>query len=154
MHIHGRTFLCSLLCVTSLVGAIPNFANEKEPKRNFLLSCKKPSFLSSQPTWIHLGKWFYVVDIWRCTVEKSQTIATSVTLHPFEQAIWIHSWKGTVKKSPNATSVIMRPLGQTVWGHIWKCTVEKSQTYATNVILRPLWQTVWGHICKCTAEQI
>ena len=54
-------------------------------------------------------------------------------MHPQRQAIWGNIWKHTVEKSQtNATSVTLYLLGQTSWGHIWKRTVEKSQTNASN----------------------
>ena len=63
--------------------------------------------------------WPWPVGIWNCTVEKSQTNATNVTMHPLLQAIW---------------------------GHIWKDTVEKSQTNAANVTMHPFMPALWGHI--------
>ena len=67
-------------------------------------------------------------------MEKSQTNATSVTLHPHGQVIWGGVWKRTVEKSQtNATNVTMHRFMQAIWGHIWKRTVEKSHTNATNV---------------------
>ena len=93
-------------------------------------------------------------DIWKFTVEKNQTNATSVTMHPLLQVIWGDIWRSTLEKSQtNATSVIMHPLGQAIWGHIWKRTVEKSQTNATCVIMQPLGQAIWGYIWKCTVEK-
>ena len=92
--------------------------------------------------------------IWKRTVDKSQTSATNVTMHPIRQAIWGHIWKRPVEKShTNATSVTMHPLGQAIWGHIWKRTVEKSQTIATSVTMHPLVQTIWGHIWRRTVEK-
>ena len=44
-----------------------------------------------------------------------------VIMHPLMQAIWGHIWKHTVEKSQtNATSVTMLLLGQTSWEHISK----------------------------------
>ena len=75
-------------------------------------------------------------------------------MHPLGQAIWGDIWKHTVEKNhTNATSVTMHPLGQAIWGDIWRCTVEKSQTNATNVTLHPHRQTIWGHIWKHTVEK-
>ena len=71
-----------------------------------------------------------------------------------EQAIWGHIWKRTVEKSQtNATSVIMHPLEQEVWGDIWKRTVEKSHTIATSVAMHPPVQTNWGCIWEHTVEK-
>ena len=79
--------------------------------------------------------------------------AACVTLPALIQALWENIWKHTVEKSQtNATSVIMHLFRQAIWGNIWKPTVEKSQTNATNVILHPLMQVLWGHILKHTAE--
>ena len=76
-------------------------------------------------------------DIWKHTVEKRQTNATCVILHPIRQAIWGNIWKLTVeKRKTNATCVIMHPLRQANWGNIWKHAVEKSQTNANNVTLK------------------
>ena len=87
--------------------------------------------------------------IWKCTVEKSQTNATSVTLPLLGQTFWRHIWKHTLEKSrTNATSVISCLLMQAIWEDIWKYTVEKSQTNATSVTLHHLGQTVWGHTWK------
>ena len=92
--------------------------------------------------------------IWRHTVEKSQTNATSVIMHPCMQVLWGHIWKSTVEKSrTNATSVIMHPPGQTVWRLIWKRIVEKSRTNATNVTIHVLRQEPWGDTWKHTAEE-
>ena len=39
-----------------------------------------------------------------------------------KHAIWGHIWKCTVEKSQtNATNVTMHLLRQEIWGHIWKC---------------------------------
>ena len=47
-------------------------------------------------------------------------------MHSIRQAIWGDVWKSTVEKSQtSATSVNMHHLGQAIWGHIWKHTVEK-----------------------------
>ena len=67
-------------------------------------------------------------DIWKYTVEKSQTNATNVTLHHLKQAIWGHIWKHTVAKSQTSVAnVITHPLVQAIWEHIWKYTVGKTQ---------------------------
>ena len=93
--------------------------------------------------------------IWKRTVEKSQTNATNVNMHPVMQALWGHIWKHTVEKSQtNATNVTMPLLRQAIWGNIWKRTVEKSQTNATNVTLPLLVQAIWGHIWKRTVGNI
>ena len=97
----------------------------------------------------------YTRDIWKCTVEKSRTNATNVTLHPLGQAIWGHIWKYTVGKSrTNATNVILHPHRQAIWGDILKHTVEKSQTTAINVTMHLLVQMFWGHIWKHTVEKV
>ena len=113
MHIHGRTFLCSLLCVTSLVGAIPNFANEKEncnqcnfaSVRRLEYTVEKAQWRKAQqmqPMWfcVLYGRQFedtFVNAQWR----KKQTNATCVTVHPFRQEIWGDIWKRTVEKKSN-----------------------------------------------------
>ena len=52
----------------------------------------------------------------------------------FKQSIWRNVWKHTVEKSQtNATNETMHPLGQAIWGDIWKDTVEKIQRNVTNV---------------------
>ena len=85
----------------------------------------------------------------------SQRSATSVTLHllrPIEE--WRDIWKHTVDKSQtNVSSVIMPPLMHTIWGHIWKHTVDKSQTNATYVALHLNRQAIWGHIWKHTGDK-
>ena len=92
--------------------------------------------------------------IWKYTLEKSQTNATSVTLHPLILALWGLIWKYTVEKNQtNAANVTLHLLGQEIWGYIWKHTVEKSQTNATNVTLPLLKQAIWGHIWKHTVER-
>ena len=60
-------------------------------------------------------------NIWKFTVEKRQTNATNVTMHPPVQTLWGHIWKHTAAKSQiNATSVAMHPFGQANWWHTWK----------------------------------
>ena len=67
--------------------------------------------------------------IWKHTVEKSQTNATDVTLHPLRQAIWEHIWRRTVEKNQiNATCVTMHPLR-----HIWKHTVQRLKWHMESV---------------------
>ena len=110
-------------------------------------------------------------DIWKHTVEKSQTNVTkwlciltdtqfeyrdkntqwrkakiNVTLPHLRQAIWKHIAE---KSQTNATNVIMPLLRQAIWGHIWKHTAGKSQTNATyDVILHPFTQAIWRYISK------
>ena len=61
------------------------------------------------------------------------------------QAILGHIWKYIVEKSQtNATSVIMHPLGKVIWGHIRKYIVKKSQTNATSVIII-IKRDIWTH---------
>ena len=73
-------------------------------------------------------------DIWKCTVEKSQTNAASVTMHLLEQVIWGNIWKRTVEKSQtNATNVNMHPLRQAIWGDIWKRTVEEVKNATSEI---------------------
>ena len=75
-------------------------------------------------------------------------------MHRPMQVLWRHIWKHTVEKSQtNATSVIMHPLRQAIWGHIWERTAEKSQTNATSVTMHPLRQVVWGDIWEHTVEK-
>ena len=82
-------------------------------------------------------------------MEKSQTNATNVTLHPLGQAIWGHIWKHTVEKSQtNVTNATMPLLMQVIWGSTW--TVEKSQTNANSVTFCPLRQAIWGDIWRRT----
>ena len=93
-------------------------------------------------------------DIWKPTVEKSPTNATSVTMPLLGQVIWGHIWIHTVEKSRrNATNVIMPLIVQAIWVNIWKCTVEKSQTNAINVTRLLPMHIIWGHICKHTVEK-
>ena len=67
------------------------------------------------------------VDIWKHTLEKNQTNATSVIMPLLRQANWGDIWKCTAEKShTNAISVIMHRLRQATWGDIWKRTVERS----------------------------
>ena len=69
-------------------------------------------------------------------------------MHLNMQAILGHILKRTVEKNQtNATNVTMHPQKQAIWGDIWKCIVEKSQTNATNVTLHLLGQAIWGHTC-------
>ena len=82
--------------------------------------------------------------MWKCTVEKSRTNATNVTMPPLRQAIWGDIWKHTVKAI--ATNVNMPPLGQEILGNIWKCTEGKSQTNVINLTMPLLRQAIWGHI--------
>ena len=66
-------------------------------------------------------------DIWKHTLEKNQTNATSVIMPLLRQANWGDIWKCTAEKShTNAISVIMHRLRQATWGDIWKRTVERS----------------------------
>ena len=103
---------------------------------------------------MHLFRQAIWGDIWKHTVGKRQTNATSVTLHPLRLAIWGHIWWHTVEKSQtNATNATMHPLTQAIWGHIWRHTVEKSQTNATNVASHPLRQAIWGDIWRHTVEK-
>ena len=117
--------------------------------------------------------------IWKRTVEKSQTSATNVNMHPrdrpfeetFEntrwkklkqmqpmrpllrQVIWGDNWKRTVEKSDtNATYVTLPRLMLAIWGLIWKSTPEKSQTNATSVPLPALPQVLWGDIWRGTDQ--
>ena len=86
--------------------------------------CSKPNV-----RWMNLHLWWWwnknLGNIWEHTVEKSQTNATSVTLHLLMQAIWGLIWKHTLgKKRSNATIVIMHPLRDVIWGDIWKPTTK------------------------------
>ena len=67
-------------------------------------------------------------------MEKSQTNATSVTLHQSMQAIWGDIWKRTVEK--NKTSVTIVTLHQS------------RQTNATIVTLHQAWLALWEDICN------
>ena len=97
---------------------------------------------------------FQAGHIWQSTVEKRQTNATCVILHPPMQVLWGHIWKRTLEKSQtNAINETMPLLGQNFWGDIWKRTVEKSQTNATNVTLHLRRQVIWGHIWKRNLEK-
>ena len=86
-------------------------------------------------------------DIWKHTVEKSQTNVTKwlciLTDTQFEYRDKNTQWR---KAKINVT---LPHLRQAIWKHI----AEKSQTNATNVIMPLLRQAIWGHIWKCTAEQ-
>ena len=65
-------------------------------------------------------------------------------MHLLWQAVWGDIWKPTVEKSQtNAINVTMHLLVQTVWGYVWKHTVDKSQTNVTNVTIHLLWQAIW-----------
>ena len=87
-------------------------------------------------------------------VEKSQTYATNVNMHPLRRAMWGHIWKPIVEKNQiNAVSVNLQPLGQATWRLIWKRTVEKSQANATSVTMPALIQVHWGHIWEYTVEK-
>ena len=56
--------------------------------------------------------------------------------HNLKQAIWGRIWKHTLGKSlTNATSVNMQPNIQAFWGLIWQSALEKSQTNATSLTL-------------------
>ena len=67
---------------------------------------KRTTFGPKFPSW---GIW----PIWKDTVEKSQTDATSAITHPLMQALWIDIWRRIVEKNQtNATCVIMHPLKQ------------------------------------------
>ena len=75
-------------------------------------------------------------------------------MHPLRLAIWGNIWKRTVEKSrTNATSVTLPFLRQAIWGDIWKHTVEKSQTSATNVTLPALSKVLWGDIWRGTVKK-
>ena len=98
---------------------------------------------------------YFQQDIWKNTVEKSQTNATNATMHLLVWIIWGHIWRHTVEKNQtSATNVTMHLLMQAIWGHIWKRTVGKSHTNATNVTLHPVMQVLWGHTLKCTVEKV
>ena len=56
------------------------------------------------------------------------------------------------KNQTNAASVTLHPFRQVIWRHIWKCTAEKRQTNATSVVMHPPMQAIWRHIRKHTAE--
>ena len=111
--------------------------------------------------------------IWKRPEDRSQIVATSVTLHPH---IWGDICKHTVEKvkqsQTNAIDVIMQLLVKMFWGRIWTHTVEKSQTNASslaghlknarwrevnknaiNVTLPLLGQAIWEHIWKHTVEK-
>ena len=50
-----------------------------------------------------------------------------------EQVIWEDIWKDTVEKSQtNVTNVIMPPLWSKTWNNIWQNTMGKSQTNAVS----------------------
>ena len=75
-------------------------------------------------------------------------------MHLLMPAIWGNIWKRTVVKSrTNATSVTLPFLRQAIWGDIWKHTVEKSQTSATNVTLPALSKVLWGDIWRGTVKK-
>ena len=60
--------------------------------------------------------------IWQFTVGKSQTNVTNVTMPPLNQAIWR---KCTVeKKETNAASVTLHLCGHTPWRNTWKCKLK------------------------------
>ena len=105
-------------------------------------------------------------DIWKLTVEKSQTNAANVTL-PFFRAdnltkhLKAHSGEKSkkcnlrthlkthcVEKSNKCNQCDFAFFDQTILGDIWKHTVEKSLTNVTNVTFPPLGQAIWGCIWK------
>ena len=87
--------------------------------------------------------------IWKPTVGKNQTSATSVNLHPLVQTLWGHIWKRTAeKKQTNAASVILHQFRQAIWGLIWKHTAAKSQINATSVAMHPFGQANLWYTCK------
>ena len=93
-------------------------------------------------------------NFWKHTVEKSQTNATSVTLHALIQVLWGHIWKRTVEKShTNATNVTTHLLLHTIWGHIWRHTARKGETNAANVTSHLLLHSIWGCIWKHTVTE-
>ena len=64
--------------------------------------------------------------IWKPTVEKSQTNATNVILHPRMQALWEHIWKLTVEKSQTNATIVTLPLhGQNSWQYTWKSMLQR-----------------------------
>ena len=72
-------------------------------------------------------------------------------MYPLMHSLWGDIWKHTVEKSQtNAANVTMPLLRQAVWGDIWKGTVEKSQTNAANVTLNPLLHTTEKSQSKMT----
>ena len=57
-------------------------------------------------------------------------------MHHLRQAVWGDIWKCTLEKSEtNATSAIMLPLNQAIWGHIWKDTIEKNCITIYDILL-------------------
>ncbi len=92
--------------------------------------------------------------IWKHTPEKSQINATNVTMPLIGQAIWRDIWKRTVEKSQTLTNVTLSLLVQAIWGHIWERTVEKSQTNATNVTLPALTKVLWEDIWRGTVKKV
>ena len=68
-------------------------------------------------------------------------------VQPRDRHIIEHIWKYTLEKSrTNATSVSLAAMIQVLWGLIWNYTEEKSQTNATSATTFPLKQSIWGHI--------
>ena len=62
------------------------------------------------------------------------------------QAHWGHMRKCTVEKSQtNATNVTLHLLGQTIWGDIWKHTVAKNQI---NEFQQPCVHRLRRHYCR------
>ena len=74
-------------------------------------------------------------SMWLCIIRCRQFVGTFET-HIVE------------KSNTNAANVILHPLMRASWGHIWKCKVMKIQTNATNVIMHPPVQATWGDIWK------
>ena len=59
-------------------------------------------------------------------MEKSQTNATSVTMHPFMQVIWGLICTNTAEKNrTNATSVNMHPLLRVTWNSTWRSIIRQ-----------------------------
>ena len=74
--------------------------------------------------------------IWKPTVEKSQTNATNVTMHPHIQALWGDIWKRTlVKSQTDAASVTLPALTQVLWGDIWWSTDQFRKEKALMLIM-------------------
>jgi len=71
-----------------------------------------------------------------------------ITMDDLRKAISGDIWKATVEKSQtNVASATMNHLRKAIWGDIWKRTLEKSETNATNVTIHHLRQAIWGLKC-------
>ena len=107
-----------------------------------------------QPVWLYPHRQAIWGHILKSTVEKSQTNATSVTLHALIEVLYGDISKHTVEKNwTNAISVTLCLVGRITWGHTWKSTQEENRTNAANVTMHPHTHIIWERIWKRTVEK-